>query len=157
MLDNTLKANDVRNLAYLRELVNKLHLDEEFEGHNYELLDDIEYIIACQIMQASKHLTSYDEYTRKEIIEASLEVRRQNYCKIPAVDEVLPIVGDIVELLTEHCSSIMQDHIRQEQDLSSDQPIVEVVKDVDYYKGTVTTEHGYVFKIDHVKIIQYGG
>ena len=157
MLDNTLKANDVQNLAYLRELIYNLHLDEEFEGHNDELLDDIEYIIACQITQASKHLTSYDEDTRKKIVEASLEVRRQNCCVIPAVDEVLPIVGDTVELLNEHCSDVIQRHIRQEQGLSSDQPIIEVVKEVDYYKGTVTTEHGYVFRIDHVKITQYGG
>lgn len=151
------KANDVQNLTYLRELIHKLHLDEEFEGHNYELLDDIEYIISCQIIQASKYLTSYDEDTQKKITEANLEVRRQNCCVIPAVDEVLPIVGDTVELLNKYCSSVIQNHIRQEQGLSSDQPIIEVIKEVDYHKGTVKTEHGYVFKIDHVKITQYGG
>ena len=89
MLDNTLKANDVRNLAYLRELVNKLHLDEEFEGHNYELLDDIEYIIACQIKIIKENIFNcfldkfyvlniiWIEYTKYDILKEKLLWQQQ--------------------------------------------------------------------------------
>lgn len=154
-MDNTLKANTVKNLKYLSERIYELHLDEEFEGHNYEVLDDIDYIIACQIIEASKHLLTVDKETHDIITEANKEVRRQNCGVLPTVDETLPMVNDTVELLNQYCSNIMQGHIRNAHGIADDQPIYEVVEEVDYGKGTIRTTHGYVFGIDHVKIVKF--
>ena len=131
-----LKASAISNLKYLSDQIYKLHLDEEFEGHNYETLTDIDYIIACQIIEANEHTYGLSKEDIETVKEANMEVRRQNGNILPFVDKVYPIPNDVVRVKV---GNIAEDYIRKTtgKETSIGEPIEVRVEAVDYGKKTV--------------------
>lgn len=147
------KANSISNLKYLAEQIDNLHLDEKFEGHNDEILTDITYIIACQIIEANEHIHGLSKDDIEIVKEANMEVRRQNGNTLPFVNKVYPIPNDVVCVKV---GDIADDYIRKTigKEANTDEPIEVRVEAVDYDKKTVKLKGGAIVKINNVEIIE---